>query len=93
MNTPTRRSTPWGAILSLITAVVYGASPIDLLPDLIPILGLVDDVIAVPLLILFAIILYRRRQRADARQVITVPARSSAPTAPPIPVAYDRLNG
>ena len=45
---------------SLITAI----SPIDALPDLIPILGQIDDVIAIPLMIALGVkMLYARRQQ------------------------------
>ncbi len=39
--------TNWGAILPLLFALFYGASPIDLIPDIIPILGWTDDVVVV----------------------------------------------
>jgi uncharacterized membrane protein YkvA (DUF1232 family) len=37
------RDVPWKSILIVIAAVVYFVSPIDLLPDFIPITGLTDD--------------------------------------------------
>jgi uncharacterized membrane protein YkvA (DUF1232 family) len=66
---PTRlpSRTPWGAILSLIVALLYGASPIDLIPDFLPIVGLLDDAFVVPFMILIAIVQWRysRRLRAN----------------------------
>jgi uncharacterized membrane protein YkvA (DUF1232 family) len=37
------RAVPWRAMLILLAAVIYFLNPIDLIPDLIPILGLTDD--------------------------------------------------
>lgn len=45
---------PWQPLVSMLAAVVYGASPLDVLPDLIPMLGLVDDALIVPLLLLWS---------------------------------------
>lgn len=61
--TGTYRRSPWGAFVSLVVALLYGASPIDLLPDLIPLVGLVDDAVLIPVLLLVAFNLYRRRKR------------------------------
>jgi uncharacterized membrane protein YkvA (DUF1232 family) len=47
--------TPWYAKLSIIITLGYLLSPIDLIPDFIPVLGYVDDLILVPLLILLSI--------------------------------------
>ena len=47
--------TPWYAKLSIIITLGYLLSPIDLIPDFIPILGYLDDLIIVPLLILLSI--------------------------------------
>jgi uncharacterized membrane protein YkvA (DUF1232 family) len=40
--------TPWIARLVGGMVVAYAASPIDLVPDFIPVLGLVDDLLIVP---------------------------------------------
>jgi uncharacterized membrane protein YkvA (DUF1232 family) len=37
------RDIPWKTILLIVAAILYFISPIDLLPDLIPITGLTDD--------------------------------------------------
>ena len=60
--------TPWGAIFSLITALLYGASPIDLIPDVIPLLGWVVDAIIVPL---FLIIAFAQWHRAKKRTTVS----------------------
>jgi uncharacterized membrane protein YkvA (DUF1232 family) len=41
--------TPWFAKVFAICVVAYAFSPIDLIPDFIPILGYLDDVILIPL--------------------------------------------
>ena len=41
--------TPWYAKLVVAGFVAYAVTPVDLVPDAIPILGLVDDLIFVPL--------------------------------------------
>jgi uncharacterized membrane protein YkvA (DUF1232 family) len=40
---------PWYAKLVAVSIVAYALSPIDLIPDFIPILGYLDDLILVPL--------------------------------------------
>lgn len=42
---------PWHVKLLIIIAVGYALSPIDLIPDFIPVLGLLDDLLIIPLLI------------------------------------------
>ena len=46
---------PWYAKVVAACVAVYAFSPIDLIPDFIPVLGYLDDVIIVPLGILLAI--------------------------------------
>jgi uncharacterized membrane protein YkvA (DUF1232 family) len=47
--------TPWHAKAVAAGVAAYALSPIDLIPDFIPILGYLDDIIIVPLGILLAI--------------------------------------
>lgn len=47
--------TPPSAHLLLSAAIAYATSPIDLIPDFIPVIGYLDDLIIVPLLIWFAL--------------------------------------
>jgi len=40
--------TPWYAKLLLALVIGYAISPIDLIPDFIPVLGYVDDLVLIP---------------------------------------------
>lgn len=42
------RRTPWAARLVAAVTAAYALSPIDLIPDFIPVLGLLDDLLIVP---------------------------------------------
>ena len=65
---------PWLARLVAIAVAAYALSPIDLIPDFIPVLGLLDDLILVPLgfwLVLRLMppaVIARARQRAAAQR-------------------------
>jgi uncharacterized membrane protein YkvA (DUF1232 family) len=48
-------ATPWRARIAIGAAVAYVSSPIDLIPDFIPVLGQLDDLLIVPALIAAAI--------------------------------------
>lgn len=41
--------TPWYAKVMALLVVAYAFSPVDLVPDFVPVLGYLDDVILVPL--------------------------------------------
>jgi uncharacterized membrane protein YkvA (DUF1232 family) len=47
--------TPWYAKLFLAAIVAYALSPIDLIPDFIPVLGLVDEIVLLPFAIVLAV--------------------------------------
>jgi uncharacterized membrane protein YkvA (DUF1232 family) len=47
--------TPWYAKVLLLAIVAYAVSPIDLIPDFLPVIGLLDDVILLPLGIALAL--------------------------------------
>ena len=44
------KRTPWYAKVIAAVIVVYALSPIDLIPDFIPLLGYLDDIIILPAL-------------------------------------------
>ena len=50
-----RPDVPWYAKLFSILVVGYALSPVDLIPDFIPVLGYLDDLILIPLGITLAI--------------------------------------
>jgi len=60
--------TPWYATAVASVVAAYALSPIDLIPDFVPILGYVDDVIVVPLGIALAIRLIPAGLMAEYRQ-------------------------
>ncbi|MFJ8267522.1 YkvA family protein [Peribacillus asahii] len=56
---------PWYVKVFTACVVAYAFSPIDLIPDFIPILGYLDDVIIIPLGIMFALKMIRRDVISD----------------------------
>lgn len=63
------KRTPWTAKLLIGLTVGYLLSPIDLVPDFIPVLGILDDLILVPLLITISIKLIPDIVLEDARKM------------------------
>lgn len=49
------RRTPWYAKAFVVLVVAYAFSPIDLIPDFIPVLGFVDEIILLPIAIWLAL--------------------------------------
>ena len=52
--------TPWVAKLFLGMAVGYLVLPFDLIPDFIPVIGQLDDVVIIPVLLYLALLLIPR---------------------------------
>lgn len=46
-----KKETPWYAKVLAVLTVGYALSPVDLIPDFIPVLGYFDDIILLPLLV------------------------------------------
>lgn len=59
--------TPWYAKLLVFAIVAYALSPIDLIPDFIPVLGLLDDLILIPLALAWALRMVPPEVMAEAR--------------------------
>ncbi len=60
--------TPWTARLLVAFIVGYALSPIDLIPDFIPVLGYLDELILLPLLLGLALHLIPPPVLAECRQ-------------------------
>jgi len=60
--------TPWTARLLIGATVAYAASPVDLIPDFIPILGQLDDLVILPAMIALALKLIPRDVMARCRR-------------------------
>ena len=63
--------TPWTAKAWALVVVAYALSPIDLIPDFIPVLGYLDDLILLPLGIALAVRLIPPEVMDEARQTAT----------------------
>lgn len=59
--------TPWWVRALIVFVVGYALSPIDLIPDFIPVLGLLDDLILLPGLIWLALRFMPTAVREQAR--------------------------
>jgi uncharacterized membrane protein YkvA (DUF1232 family) len=61
------KRTPWYARLLAVVVAAYAFSPIDLIPDFIPVLGYLDDIILIPAGIALTLHLIPPQVMADAR--------------------------
>lgn len=61
-------ATPWYAKALGGFVVAYALSPIDLIPDFIPVLGYVDDVILLPVLIWLTVRMLPHEVLAESRE-------------------------
>lgn len=59
--------TPWYARLLVAGVVAYALSPVDLIPDFIPVVGYLDDLLLLPLGIALAVRLVPDRVLCDSR--------------------------
>ena len=73
--------TPWYGRLLAALVVAYALSPIDLIPDPIPVLGYLDDLILIPLGVWLALRMIPREVMTDCR------ARAQMETDAGLPVS------
>lgn len=66
--------TPWYAKALALCVAGYALSPIDLIPDFVPVLGYLDDVVIVPLGILAVVKLIPRQVMAENRAAAALAA-------------------
>jgi uncharacterized membrane protein YkvA (DUF1232 family) len=59
--------TPWYAKLVVAGCVAYALTPVDFIPDAIPVIGLVDDLIFIPIAIALAVRFIPAPVLADCR--------------------------
>jgi uncharacterized membrane protein YkvA (DUF1232 family) len=59
--------TPWYARLALAAIVAYALSPIDLIPDFLPVIGLLDELILLPAAIALALKMVPSRVMDECR--------------------------
>jgi len=60
--------TPWYAKLIVAGCVAYALSPVDVIPDFIPVIGLVDDLIFIPIALALAVRFIPDEVLADCRR-------------------------
>jgi uncharacterized membrane protein YkvA (DUF1232 family) len=60
--------TPWYAKVLVAGLVAYVVTPVDLVPDVIPVLGIIDDLIFIPFALGLAARLVPAQVLADCRQ-------------------------
>ena len=71
--------TPWIARAWALLVIAYALSPIDLIPDFIPVIGYLDDLILLPLGIALALRLIPADIMDEARKNATAAGPKQAP--------------
>jgi uncharacterized membrane protein YkvA (DUF1232 family) len=61
--------TPWPARILIVCVIAYAVSPIDLIPDPVPVIGYLDDLILLPLGIALAIRMIPDDVMTDCRKL------------------------
>ena len=72
--------TPWYARIFAACVVGYAFSPIDLIPDPIPVLGYLDDLVLVPLGVALALKMIPQTVLAEAREKAQAAMSQGNPT-------------
>ena len=62
--------TPWLAKLFLGLAIAYLLIPFDLIPDFIPVLGQLDEVVIIPILVYIALLFIPKTIIQDCREQV-----------------------
>lgn len=70
---------PWYGRLVAACVVAYAFSPLDLIPDPVPVLGHLDDLILIPLGVALALRMIPSQVMADARAKAHLAARERRP--------------
>ena len=73
--------TPWYAKLLAAAVVAYAFSPIDLIPDFVPVIGYLDDLILVPLGIMAAVRLVPEQVMSESRDQARLEMSSDKPVS------------
>jgi uncharacterized membrane protein YkvA (DUF1232 family) len=73
------RRAPWHARVLAVIVVAYAFSPIDLIPDPIPVLGYLDDLILIPLGIALVIKLIPNEVMQDCREKAALTMQADKP--------------
>ena len=72
---------PWYAKVTAAVVVAYALSPIDLIPDFVPILGYLDDLILIPLGIALVLRMIPAQVMGDCRERARVELDGNRPVS------------
>ncbi len=73
--------TPWYAKLLVAGIVAYAFSPIDLIPDFVPVLGYLDDLVLIPLGITLAIKMVPESVLVECRALVRETMQNGEPVS------------